>query len=160
SVGPRQPGLTATVLAQFGGPQTPSDISPVAVAQIDALLLEKESRTDAQLKLDSRLIFELKMSRGQPVADGVDTLTNNLPTAPDRRLRLDVQADVSDSLLDTLRGLGAEILSSDAANHEIQLLADLDRVELFASLPSVRFIQPRKEAITWGFDGNPKTSLP
>jgi hypothetical protein len=161
SVGSRLPGFTATVLgAQLGQPAPAASISPVAAAQIDALLLEKASRTEAQLKLDSRLIFELKMSRGQPVAAGVDRLANNLPSVADHRLRLDVQADVSDSLLDELRGLGAEILSSDASNHEIHVLADLDRVELLASLPAVTFIQPQKEFVTSGFDGRPTSPPP
>ena len=40
------------------------DISPEALAQIEALIREKESRTGAEQKMDSQLIYELKMRRG------------------------------------------------------------------------------------------------
>jgi hypothetical protein len=39
-------------------------ISPEAVAQIKALLEEKRSRAGAQLKIDSQLIYELRMRSG------------------------------------------------------------------------------------------------
>src|SRR4051812_14318464 len=47
-----------------------ADVSPEALAQIDALIAEKESRTPRERKMDSQLIYELKMDRGQSIAEG------------------------------------------------------------------------------------------
>jgi hypothetical protein len=55
------------------------NISPEALAQIDALIREKESRAGAQQKIDSQLIYELKMRRGAMVAEGVQTIETDLP---------------------------------------------------------------------------------
>src|SRR5215510_859912 len=46
-------------------------ISPSALRQIEALMEEKESRTPAQKKIDSQLIYRLKQKRGQRIAPGV-----------------------------------------------------------------------------------------
>src|SRR5215510_441771 len=40
-------------------------ISDTALAQMAALIQEKESRTPAQQKIDSQLLYKLKMFRGQ-----------------------------------------------------------------------------------------------
>ena len=47
-----------------------ADISPEALAQIDALLQEKESRSSTEQKIDSQLLYELRMQAGRPVAAG------------------------------------------------------------------------------------------
>ena len=43
---------------------------PVALAQIDALIAEKDSRDAAQQKIDSQLLYAQRMDAGQPIADG------------------------------------------------------------------------------------------
>src|SRR4029453_6199670 len=53
---------------------TQNEISPAPLAQIEALILEKESRTPTEKKMDSQLIYELKMDRGEAIANGVGTL--------------------------------------------------------------------------------------
>ena len=42
--------------------------------QIQALIEEKESRTPAQQKMDSQLVYSVKQNRGQAIANGVQTL--------------------------------------------------------------------------------------
>src|SRR5438128_3659091 len=59
------------------------DISPEALAQIEALLREKESRSSLQQKIDSQLVYELKMQAGQPIASGIETLETDIPYADD-----------------------------------------------------------------------------
>src|SRR5262249_21151623 len=44
-----------------GATSQQGDLSPQALEQIESLLKEKASRTGAQQKMDSRLIYELKM---------------------------------------------------------------------------------------------------
>src|SRR5262245_37513803 len=49
-------------------------ISPQALAQIEALLNEKGSRAGTQQKMDSQLIYALKMWRREMIAEGGQTL--------------------------------------------------------------------------------------
>ena len=49
-------------------------ISDSAAQQIQALLEEKESRSPAERKIDSQLLYALKQSRKQAIANGVATL--------------------------------------------------------------------------------------
>ena len=60
--------------AEHVGASAQSDLSESAVSQINALIAEKESRTPAQQKIDSQLLYAAKMDRGEAIADGVRTL--------------------------------------------------------------------------------------
>src|SRR5205085_11237908 len=64
-------------------------VSPEAWQQIEALIAEKESRTSVQTKLDSQLIYELKMQNGQPVANGVQAVETDLEHTDTGRVALD-----------------------------------------------------------------------
>ncbi|HEV8344924.1 MAG TPA: hypothetical protein VGQ16_00055, partial [Vicinamibacterales bacterium] len=79
----------------IGAAQPPADqladISAEALAQIDALIAEKETRTPAQQKIDSQLLYEQRMERGQPVANGIWAIETDLPYAGDGHLIVDVQ---------------------------------------------------------------------
>src|SRR5262245_27161287 len=110
-----------------------TDISPEALAQIEALIAEKESRSPTQQKVDSQLIYELKMRAGIAPAAGVQTLATDVPYAPDGHPVVDVTATVTPELLAQLRALGSAILSSTAEAVRIHL--GLDAVEDVASLP-------------------------
>src|SRR5436190_9971580 len=63
--------VTLFVLAAAGLPAAEQELSLAVRQQITALLQEKATRTPAQLKLDSQLIYAMKMRRGEPVAPGV-----------------------------------------------------------------------------------------
>jgi hypothetical protein len=136
--------------ARLGGqtlPQTPGvTVSPEALAQIEALIAEKESRTPTQQKIDSQLIYELKIRAGAPPALGVPTLETDVPRAPDGHPVVDVKANVTPALLAALRGLGGEILSSTAGSVRMHL--DLAQVEAVARMPDVAFVGPRQDAVT------------
>src|SRR4029434_386260 len=75
------------------------DISPEPLPPIDALMAETESRTPTEQKVDSQLIYELKMRAGRPLAIGVQTLETDVPYAPDGHPIVDVKADVTPALL-------------------------------------------------------------
>ena len=54
--------------------EEPAGLSRSAAMQIEELLAEKESRTSAQRKLDSQLIYALKAKRGQRISAHVEAL--------------------------------------------------------------------------------------
>lgn len=120
-------------------------ISASALQQIEALISEKESRTPAQQKIDSQLIYAAKMDRGEPVATNVQTLA--VDVAPDSQgdVVIDITAFVDDSLLAALEGFGATIISSYPEYHSVRATLPLAQVEAVAGLDAVRFIRPKLE---------------
>lgn len=128
--------------------QMQDGISPEAMAQIESLIREKESRTGVQTKMDSQLIYELKMRNGQAVADGVQAVETDLPYNDQGRVELDIKAEISDSLLNQLRASGAQIVSSIPAEKSVRVSVGIDRVESIAALSDVFFVQPKQDAMT------------
>ncbi|MBY0279813.1 thrombospondin type 3 repeat-containing protein [Candidatus Binatia bacterium] len=129
------------------GAQGSGGISPEALAQIDALIREKESRTGTALKIDSGLLYELRMGRGEAIAQGVRTLETDVVEEDDGRVEIDVTADVDPSLLAQLEALGAEVVHAVAMQRSIRLRVELEDVEAIAALPGVAFVQPKQDAV-------------
>ena len=69
-------------LAASGAQQSPavSAISAEALEQINALVEEKKSRTPAQRKMASQLVYAVKMARGELIAAGVARLDVRIST--------------------------------------------------------------------------------
>jgi hypothetical protein len=123
-------------------------VSPEALQQIEALIAEKEARTGVQIKMDSQIIYELKMRSGRPVADGVQAVETDLEYTDQGKVALDIKANVSDTLLGQLRAEGAQIINTVAAEKSVRILADPDHVEAIAALPDVIFVQPKQDSTT------------
>src|SRR5215213_1274207 len=153
--------VTVTVAGVFLSPirktnaaaaQVENGISPEAMAQIEALINEKESRTGTQTKIDSQLIYELKMRNGQSVADGVQSVETDLSYTPRGAVELDIKGEISDSLLNQLMANGAQIITSVPGEKSVRVSVSIDRVESIAALPDVIFVQPKQEATTSQMD--------
>src|SRR4051812_20793359 len=129
--------------------QRSDGLSPQAVAQVNALMTEKASRTPAQLKMDSQLVYAAKMARGEPIASNVATLRVTFSDVNDQGVVLDVRADVSDTLLDQMRQLGAAVLDASPIYRNIRIRVGVGQIEAIAGLPDVTYVQPKQEAITY-----------
>lgn len=152
--------LLATILLAGTLMAAGSDsISPGALQQIQALIQEKETRTPVQRKLDSNLLYALKMSRGQEIAAGVASIQTGLPTDPGAIVEVDITAVVTDRLLDTLERLRGSILSSYPAYRTLRAVVPLAEVEAIAASPDVLFVQPRRQAMTHGTPAPRRTVL-
>jgi hypothetical protein len=84
--------LSGAQIAAAQQDQAVADLSPEVVAQIDALIAEKETRTAVQQKIDSQLLYEGRMEAGEPVATGLWAVETDLPYASDGHLVVDVRA--------------------------------------------------------------------
>jgi hypothetical protein len=138
----RPSGRVAGATAQQGA------ISSGALEQIKALIMEKESWTGPRQKIDSQLIFEIKMRRGEMIAQGVRTLRTDLPHNDKGNLILDLKAKVSDALLNQLKALGAEVVNSFPKQDSLRVQVDIGQIEAIAALPDVMFVQQRQDAVT------------
>ena len=130
-----------------GQEQAANGITQEAMAQIEALIREKETRSPAERKIDSQLLYALRMQRGLPVAPGVQTLEVDVPRAADGHVIVDVAGHVTTALMAQLDGLTSEdvVKTSPAA---VQMHVDLEQVEQIAAQPGVVYVQPRQAAYT------------
>ncbi len=133
-------------------PQQPPDvngIAPEGLAQIEALLREKATRSPAEQKIDSQLLYARRMQQGLPVAPGVQTLEVELPYAADGHVIVDVKtngANVTTELMAQLGGLTGELMKTSPG--DLRLHVDLDQIEAIAARPDVLFVQPQAAAFT------------
>ncbi|HQU85544.1 MAG TPA: carboxypeptidase regulatory-like domain-containing protein [Pyrinomonadaceae bacterium] len=123
-------------------------LSPQVLQQIAALDREKESRTPAQRKVDSRLLYQAKMERKQEIADGVPTLDTGIKVDYYGFVDVDISANVNEKLLSVLRGMSAEIIFSAPQYKSITARMPLAEVENLAARSDVYFIMPKQEAMT------------
>ena len=121
-------------------------IAPEALAQIEALLREKETRSPVDRKIDSQLLYARRMQQGLPIAPGVQTLHVDLPYADDGHVIVDVKGRMTTSLLARVNGLSREVVALSST--DLQVHVDLDQVQTIAAQPDVVFVQPRQGART------------
>ncbi|MEP6904010.1 MAG: hypothetical protein ABJA66_19965, partial [Actinomycetota bacterium] len=113
--------------------------------QIKALDDEKESRNPAQQKIDSQLIYAGKMYLGDQIAAGIPTLEVEVGLESDGRVVVDITTVVDDELLNAIKENGGEILLVSETYRSVRARLSIERLEAIASLPQVRFIQPKQE---------------
>jgi hypothetical protein len=122
-------------------------ISPEAMKQIDALTKEKESRTDTEKKIDSRLLFKLKMARGQDIAEGVRTLDTGVLVDDKGFVEVDISAYVNKRLTAFLRQINAEIIASFPEYRSITARVPIAMIERLAAREDVIFVQPKADVM-------------
>jgi hypothetical protein len=123
-----------------------AQISDSAARQIQALLEEKESRTPAQQKMDSQLVYTLKMNRGQAIARDVQTLETRVEVDTDRQTIVDISTFDMKRAHAKLDQMGVEVIS--AVGGSIRARVKVEDLETIAGFPEVKFISPRQEAKT------------
>ncbi|HNG34307.1 MAG TPA: putative Ig domain-containing protein, partial [Blastocatellia bacterium] len=123
------------------------NLSQSAQQQIKALLDEKARRSPAQQKLDSQLLYAVKMRRGEEIAPGIRQLSVKVETDAEAKTVVDITAIIGGSLIADLDAAGVEVLSVYAQYNSLRARAPLARLEEIAALPQVRFIQPKQEPV-------------
>ena len=109
---------------------------------------EKESRTPAQQKINSQLLYEIYRLRGEADRKGVPPGPTGVKIDARRRALIDVRAPVTAELQKKIRRLGGAVLSASVRDQSILARVPLLALERLAAEPAVRFIEPAAEAIT------------
>lgn len=130
--------MTSGLAGQEGAPAA----GAAKAAQIAALAREKASRTAAQKKMESSLVLALKKSRGEPPFDKHPSLPAPLAVEPGGLVLVDVDATVSEALLDHIRSLGGELVSSFPALRALRARVPLGRLEMLAARDEVQSVAP------------------
>jgi hypothetical protein len=109
---------------------------------------EKDARTAAQQKIDSRLLQEIYRKRGQAADKNVPPGPTGVRLDGSGRALVDIRADVTPALIALVRKGGATIVSSSTRHHSIIARVPLLQLERLAGDPAVRAISPAAEATT------------
>jgi subtilisin family serine protease len=125
--------VCGTVAALYGQ----SEISPSAMQQMRDLLQEKDTRTPAQRKLSSQLIYAAKATLPAALA--------NLDNGAGGVL-VDLHATVSDDLLAAIGRTGGRIIYSSASRGQIRARIPLTSLEGLATRADVQRIKPGARA--------------
>ena len=128
----------------------PSGLGSMAVQQMQALQLEKASRTPAQQKIDSNVLFTVRMLAGQPAAPGIPYLDTGVDLDRNDNIVVDLVAYVTDRLLHQLSLAGAKILSINRELRSVRAIIPPGQVEWLASSPDVVFISRRQGSMSQG----------
>jgi hypothetical protein len=106
---------------------------------------EKASRSPAQKKIDSQLLYALKQKRGD--TRGVPTERISIELDQKGRALVDITARVSPQVTSQIRKLGGIVISADERYHTIRARLALEKLETLATLKDVSFIAPPAQAM-------------
>lgn len=109
---------------------------------------EKRTRTAAQRKIDSQLLYALYRERGEAEAKGVPAGELLVKFDEKGRAIISIRARVTKALLAKIKSLGGEIISSSMRDNDIRAQLPLEKLEELAALKDVRAIAPAEEATT------------
>ena len=142
----RDPGLVGA-MSPLAGAQR-GDLDPEVVEQIAALTAEKASRSPAQTKIDSSLLYEIKLGRDDPLFDEVPDLRTNVLVDRDDKVLVDIDATVDDAVLNRIAVLGGVVVNSHPRYRAIRARLPLDAIERLATSASVSHIRTADQPVT------------
>src|SRR5579864_4030964 len=111
----------------------PGGLGSMAVQQMQALQLEKASRLPAQQKIDSNVLYTIRMLAGQPAAPGVPYLYTGVDLDVNDNIVVDMVARVTDSLLSQLKSAGAQVLYTNRGLRSIRAIIPPQQIETIAA---------------------------
>lgn len=134
-------GLLAGIALSAAASAQEPRISATAVQQIQTLMQEKASRTPAQRRVSSDLLFEARRQRGEAVVQGLTSVRSSVRSDASGRVQVDIKAEVTDSLLQQVEALGGRVVYAHAGYGTIRASVPLMQLEVLATSPQVRFIR-------------------
>jgi hypothetical protein len=153
--------VAAGVIALAGCSSDPADsppisgdpgatLSPSAIAEIDALIREKEARTPVQRKISSALLYAQSGRFAAAISDHPANRRIGLQqTDRDGRVLVDLRADMS-RLAGKIEALGGKVV--DLGADHARAWMPLGQIEPLAAEPAVRAIRPALLAATARID--------
>ena len=142
-------GVVAPVKGQPAGTQ----LSAAAKQQIRALLDEKASRTPAQRKMSSQLLYGMRTFRGQALTRGGEVRTmRSAETAAKSdargRVEVEIKGQIDKVMIESVEKLGGEMRYASAVAGTLRARLPMESLEYLAELPTVKSIRPAMQART------------
>ena len=123
-------------------------LSQATLSQIAAIAADKATRTPAQQKMDSQLIYAERANRNQAIVQGAPNLKVDVKIQPGNLVLVDIDALVSTALLQEIVRVGGQVVSSFPSEKSIRAFLPLGAIETLAARPDVSFIKRAIEAQT------------
>jgi hypothetical protein len=123
-------------------------VSDNALRQMRALLVDKESRTPAQQKIDSQLLYGLKRMRQEPIAAGVESLAIDISVDSAGMVLVDITARNTSEVVTRIQDLGGQVISELRQFGALRARVALDKLENLADSSEVKQISRADTAIT------------
>jgi hypothetical protein len=114
----------------------------------DGLAQEKRTRTPAQKKIDSQLLYAIYRKRGEAKAKGVPSGELRVQFDEEGRAIVSIRARVTRRVLAKIKSVGGIIISQSERYNDIRARVPLERLEALAALKDVIAIMPAEEATT------------
>jgi hypothetical protein len=140
------PDLAASAASNQGA--SSNGIILTAAQQMQALQQEKASRTPTQQKIDSNVLYTIRMLAGQPAAPGVPYLYTGVELDANNNIVVDIVAHVTDQLLSQLSDAGAKVLYTNSDLRSIRAIIPPGQIENIAASRDVIFISPKQNFMT------------
>ena len=135
------------VNAQDKGADSFLTLHPNIQKQLQAFAREKASRTPAQRKMSSHLIFAVKAQRGDPQLKELSSVRPSVRVAADETVLIDITARVNPSLLAEIERAEGEIVNAYEEYGSVRARLPLDTLETLAANDDIRFIRPAARAV-------------
>src|SRR5262249_42503839 len=113
---------------------------------------EKQSRTPAQRKLATVLVYDVRALAGDKAMRDVPRLLTSYVRDKAARVEVDLRANVTAELLDAIRAEGGEVVSSYPQYHAVRAYLPLSSLERLAERGDVLHVKPAARPVAWGFD--------
>ena len=109
---------------------------------------EKESRTPAQRKINSQLLYEIYRLRGEAARKQVPVGDTLVRIDAKKRALVDVRAEVTPARMKQLESFDSVVISTSVRYQSIVAWVPLLKLEELAADPVVRAIEPAAESTT------------
>ena len=143
-------GLPLTATAAHASPSAPAsgtDLSPAVVEQMAAIEAEKASRTPAEQKVDSNLLYAVNEATTGAAVDGAPQLQSTVDT-PGGMVTVDIDANVTPGVLRAIKATGGRVVTKVAAFDAVRAVVPVTSVDEIAAQGDVHSIRPADEATT------------
>lgn len=118
--------------------------------QLRDLVLEKQSRTAAQQKIDSQLLLAARRKRNEPLAPAMAQLQIDVAFDTDGRTEVDISGRITENLVAVIIREGGEIVNSYPQFDALRARLLPEKLEVIAALDEVRVISRAAQAEVWG----------
>jgi hypothetical protein len=130
--------LSLALPAAAAPPPDEAAIRARVAAVVAALGREKASRSPAERKIGSRLLYGCRQRRGEAVAPGITTLRKQVDWDARGRTLVDLRAEVTDALLAAVEAAGGEIVNAYPRYDAVRAWLPEPAVGRLAGRPDVR----------------------
>lgn len=134
--------------------QSSEVLREVTSPEIRDIEASKESRSPAQQKISSHLLDAIGQQANGQLPDNVPGVRINRNTPIKKGALIDIDAQVSDGLLQTIKSAGGTIVNFHQEEHAVRAYIPLDKIEGVAGRPEVNSIVPAARATTNGIPSN------